>query len=122
VQKSAHVVAAPVLGLALYLVGVEILTATLRAHGHAEPSLFVVLRTAGWFGWLGWWYISECRARGVTPLFAMGLFLPLAWPLIMVHQLFLKERKMALLKLLIMIVIYATAKLAGLVMYALQAS
>jgi hypothetical protein len=111
--------ATPVVGLVLYLFSVEILTATLRAHGRPEPGLFILLRTLGWFGWLGWWYEDYARKRGQATGLDAGLFLPAVWPLIMVHWLW-TGRKQALLEILLLIGLYLTAKQAGQFVYMLQ--
>jgi len=121
-MRQAALAAVPIVGLVLYLVSVEALTAALRAHGRPETGLFVLLRVIGWGGWLGWWYEDDCRARRATPAFDMGFFLALAWPLLVVGALFTPRRRQMVLMIVTFIAVYAIAKLVGMAAYALLRS
>jgi hypothetical protein len=119
-RPSTFVAAAPWIGLALFLVSSEVLTAALRAHGRPELGMFVLLRSLGWLGWLGWWYEDDSRKRGQAPGLDMGLWLALAWPLIILYRLLVSGRKQAAQWVALAFSIYLVAKLVGLVVYALQ--
>jgi hypothetical protein len=114
-RAPKFVSAAPIIGLALFLVSVEVLTAMLRVNQRPEPELFFLLRSFGWLGWLGWWYEDDSRKRGRAPGLDMGLWLAMAWPLIMLYRLLASGRRQALQTLALAFVIYLAAKLAGLV-------
>jgi hypothetical protein len=73
----------------------------------------------GWVGWLGWWYEADARQRSKTPGLDVGLWLAVAWPLIVVQRLFASSRKQTAQWVALALGIFLVAKLAGLIVYAL---
>jgi hypothetical protein len=108
------------IGLSIFLLSTEILTAVFRAHGRPETGLFVLVRTMGWIGWLGWWYEADARQRGKVPGLDVGLWLAIAWPLVMIYRLLAPGRKHSAQVLALAVIIYLVAKIAGLAVYMLQ--
>jgi hypothetical protein len=118
-HKPPPGIVALIVGLAIYQIGIEALSATLRAHGHLASSAFILLSTLGWCGWLSWWYVEDSRRRGKTPGLDLGYFWWLAWPLVMIGRLFVPGRRQTVLVILMLVGTFLAAKLAGLAVYTL---
>src|SRR5437868_3096241 len=61
-------------------------------RGIDPPPVFTLGVTLG-FTWVaGWWLRTDCRKRGLTWVFDMGMFLFILWPIILPYYL-LKTRR-----------------------------
>ncbi|MDX6611288.1 MAG: hypothetical protein QOD75_474 [Blastocatellia bacterium] len=56
-----------------------------------QPPGFPMAQTIGLLWILGWWLMRDSRRRGVTMVHDIGLFLYLAWPIVLTYYL-LKTR------------------------------
>jgi hypothetical protein len=68
----------------------------------------------GGFLWaVGWWLRTDCRKRNVAVVYDLGLFLYLAWPIVMPYYLVKTRGAKGLLLILSFIVAYAGAAMLG---------
>ena len=66
-----------------------------------EPPGLLELLSWGTFLWgLGWWLQTDSRKRGVSLVYDMGLFLYVAWPMVMPYYLVKTRRAKGLLVIL----------------------
>lgn len=87
---------------------------------HAEPpGFFTLLYVVGFLWIIGWWLLSDSRKRGVKWAFDMGLFLYIAWPLIMPFYLLKTRGVKGLLVILGFIGVYFGALMAGVMLFVL---
>lgn len=91
--------------------------------GDVEPSPAFALLYALSFLWvIGWWLLKDSRGRGVGWVFDMGLFLYIAWPIVMPYYLLKTRGLRGLLAILVFAGVYVGAFMAGVALYALLAS
>jgi hypothetical protein len=62
---------------------------------------------------IGWWLRTDSRRRGVVPVYDLGLFLYLAWPIVMPYYLVKTRGAKGLLVILGFVVAYVGAALFG---------
>src|SRR6266571_7536495 len=62
---------------------------------------------------VGWWLRTDSRRRGVLSVYDLGLFLYLAWPIVMPYYLVKTRGGKGLLLILAFVVAYAGAAMLG---------
>ncbi|HKS29145.1 MAG TPA: hypothetical protein VJS44_15060 [Pyrinomonadaceae bacterium] len=83
------------------------------------PGAFTLLYVIGFLWIMGWWLLTDSRKRGVKWAMDMGLFLYIAWPLIMPYYLLKTRGAKGLLIILGFAAVYLGALNAGAVLYML---
>jgi hypothetical protein len=83
------------------------------AVGVDEPPAFITLYPLALLWAAGAWLRADSRARGVKWVLDMGLFLYIAWPLLMPYYLFKTRRARGLLVAFAFVVVFAAATGAG---------
>src|SRR5919112_4206686 len=79
---------APTIVLYVFLFITQFTNGIYDASGVEPPPAYHVLYPLGLLWAVGWWLMRDSRKRGVKWVFDMGLFLYLAWPIIMPYYLF----------------------------------
>lgn len=90
--------------------------------GNADPpSAFPLIYTLGFLWVIGWWLRQDSRKRGVAWawIYDMGLFLNIAWPVIMPYYLLKTRGAKGLLVILAFTVVYVGSALFGMILYML---
>lgn len=105
----------------LFLVASQVVVGVYLAREAEPPPAFSVLYPLGLLWVVGWWLRDDSRKRGVGWVFDMGLFLYIAWPVLMPYYLLKTRGAKGLLALLAFAAVYVGALLAGGVLYALLA-
>lgn len=80
------------------------------------PGTASLLFNVGMLWAVGWWLRTDSRRRGVFCVYDLGLFLYLAWPILMPYYLLKTRGAKGLLIILGFVVAYFGAALAGLVL------
>ena len=86
--------------LYLFLVLTQIVTGAYRISGIEPPPSFTVIYILGFLWIIGWWLRTDSRKRGVNWVFDIGLFLYIAWPVILPYYLFKSRSGKGLLAIL----------------------
>lgn len=85
----------------------------------AGPSpAFSLLYGLGFLWGVGWWLRRDSRRRGVRWILDMGMFLNIAWPLIMPYHLIKTRGAKGLLLILAFGAVYVGGLAAGAALYA----
>jgi hypothetical protein len=105
--------------LYLYLIAVQVVTGVYLAREAKLPPAFSLLYPFGFLWAVGWWLRQDSRVRGVGWVFDMGLFLYIAWPIVMPYYLLKTRGAKGLLLLAAFAGAYVGALLAGAVLYTL---
>jgi hypothetical protein len=91
--------------------------------GEVEPPPAFTLLYALSFLWvMGWWLLKDSKLRGVSWVLDMGLFLYIAWPIVMPYYLIKTRGWRGLLAILVFAVVYVAASMAGVALYAFLAA
>ena len=109
-RKFLPQISSPTGLLYLYLVTAQVATGVYLAREAELPPAFSLLYPLGFLWVVGWWLRQDSRGRGVGWVFDMGLFLYVAWPVVMPYYL-LKTRGA---KGLLAILAFAGANVGGL--------
>lgn len=112
----------PTVLLYIYLVLSSFALGVYRAHGVEAPDAFVVILPLGYLWIVGWWLRTDSRLRGITWPCDLGLFLYIAWPLLMPYYLLKTRGWRGLPAILIFVAVYTGALLLGLAVYVTLAS
>lgn len=78
-----------------------------------EPPAFITLYPLALLWAVGAWLRADSRTRGVKWVLDMGLFLYIAWPVLMPYYLFKTRRARGLLVALAFVVFFGAASAAG---------
>jgi len=85
-----------------------------------EPPGALALLSWATFLWsLGWWLQTDSRKRGVALVYDMGLFLYVAWPIVMPYHLVKTRRGKGLLVILGFVGAYMAPAIVGIILGAL---
>jgi len=85
-----------------------------------EPPGALALLSWATFLWsLGWWLQTDSRKRGVALVYDMGLFLYVAWPIVMPYYLVKTRRAKGLLVILGFVGAYMAPAIVGIILGAL---
>jgi hypothetical protein len=112
-------VSSPTSLLYLFLITTQVVVGVYLARGAELPPAFVFLYPLCFLWVVGWWLRQDSRARGVRWVFDMGLFLYIAWPVVMPYYLLKTRGTKGLLSILAFAVAYVGALVAGATLYIL---
>jgi len=118
-MKLHSLIASPTAWLYIYLTIVQIVSGFYLAGSIKPPPSFALLYTFGLFWGISWWLLKDSRKRGVGWVLDMGLFLYIAWPLIVPYYLLKTRGVKGLLVILVFIGVYLMAALFGVALYTL---
>jgi|SRR5215510_11464048 len=79
------------------------------------PPAYTLLHWAAQLWIIGWWLGSDSRKRGVVPVYDMGFFLCIAWPIVMPYYLLKTRGAKGLLVILGFIAAYLGATMFGII-------
>lgn len=102
-----------------YLVLTQIANGIYSASEFEPPPAFTLMYSAGLLWIVGWWLLTDSRKRGIAWVYDIGLFLSIAWPLIMPYYLVKTRRAKGLLLILAFVGTYLGALVVGVVAYLL---
>lgn len=105
--------------LYLYLITAQVITGFYSAREAKLPPAFSLLYPLGFLWVVGWWLRRDSKVRGVGWVFDMGLFLYIAWPVVMPYYLLKTRGAKGLLAIVAFAGAYVGALLAGAVLYVL---
>ena len=112
-------VSSPAALLYLFLILMQVITGVYLARETELPPAFTLLYPLGLLWAVGWWLREDSRQRGVGWVFDMGLFLYIAWPVVMPYYLLKSRGAKGLLVMLAFAGAYVGALLAGAMLYIL---
>jgi hypothetical protein len=84
---------------------------------HQPPPLFQVTYAFGFLWIIGWWLVRDSVKRGVDLVFDTGLFLYIAWPLVMPYYLLKTRGAKGLFVILGFLGVYLGAAAVGATLY-----
>jgi hypothetical protein len=116
-SKPISRVATPAALFYLFVIAAQMIGGFYLAREQEPPQAFSLLYALGFVWVMGWWLLNDSRARGVGWVLDMGLFLYIAWPLIMPYYLIKTRGWKGLLVILIFLGVYVGAALAGAALY-----
>lgn len=103
--------------LYMFLILTQIATGIYLASG-LEPSAFFTLIYAFGFLWImGWWLRTDSSKSGVRWVFDMGLFLYVAWPIVLPYYLIKSRGARGLLVILGFVAVYIGTTVIGIILY-----
>ena len=108
--------------LYIYLVLTQIAQGVYFASKIELPGAFTLIYPLGLLWIVGWWMLTDSRKRGVAWVYDMGLFLNIAWPLIMPYYLLKTRGAKGLLLILAFIGTYIGAAMVGMALCLLLAA
>ena len=111
--------ASPTALLYIFLTVTQIISGVYLASELEPPPSFTLLYALGFLWVIGWWLLRDSRERSVEWVLDMGLFLYIAWPLIMPYYLLKTRGVKGLLVILGFIGVYLGALVAGVALYVL---
>ena len=79
------------------------------------PPAYTLLHWAAQLWIIGWWLRTDSRKRRVASVYDMGLFLCIAWPIVMPYYLVKTRGAKGLLVILGFIAAYFGAAIAGII-------
>jgi hypothetical protein len=103
--------------LYVFMVLTQIVTGIYAASGVEPPASFTLIYILGFLWIMGWWLRVDSRTRGVGWVFDMGLFLYVAWPLILPYYVLKSRGRKGLLAILCFVAVYIAATLVGVALY-----
>ena len=103
----------PAAWLYLFLIVTQVVTGFYLALATELPPAFSFLYPLCFLWAIGWWLREDSRARGVGWVFDMGLFLYIAWPVVMPYYLLKTRGAKGLLVMLAFAGVYVGALVAG---------
>jgi hypothetical protein len=111
--------ASPAVLLYLFLTVAQVASGIYLAAEAEPPPAFTLLYALGFLWVVGWWLLGDSRERGVAWVFDMGLFLYIAWPVVMPYYLLKTRGAKGLLVILGFVGAYVGALIAGVALYIL---
>ena len=121
-NKFLSQVASPTKLLYMYVAVVQIVSGFYLAGSIEPPPLFALLYALGFLWIIGWWLLKDSRKLGVEWVLDMGLFLYIAWPLIMPYYLLKTRGVKGILAIIVFIGVFVMAAMAGIGLYVLLVS
>jgi len=86
-SKLLSLVASPTALLYLFVTAAEVVSGFYLAGDLEPPPAFSLLYVLGFLWVMGWWLLNDSQRRGIGRVLDIGLFLYIAWPLIMPYYL-----------------------------------
>jgi hypothetical protein len=99
--------------LYIFLSLAQVATGIYTVSKHEPPLLFQLTYTYGLLWVIGWWLVRDSGKRGVGLVFDMGLFLYIAWPLVMPYYLLKTRGAKGLLVILGFLGVYMGGAVVG---------
>lgn len=118
-SKTPSRIASPTALLYVFVVITQLASGVYLAGELEPPELFTLLYALGFLWAVGWWLRSDSRGRGVGWPLDTGLFLYIAWPVILPYYLLKTRGLKGLLVILLFAGVYVGALLAGATLYVL---
>lgn len=118
-RKLRPQIFSPTALLYLYLIAAQVIAGVYLAREAELPPAFSLLYSLGFLWVVGWWLRRDSRALGVVWVFDMGLFLYIAWPVIMPYYLLKTRGAKGFLAILAFAGAYVGALFAGAMLYIL---
>jgi hypothetical protein len=118
-SKFLSQITSPTASIYVFVIITQFVSGIYLASELEPPPIFTLLYALGLLWVIGWWLLRDSRKRGVQWAFDMGLFLYIAWPLIMPYYLLKTRGAKGLLVILGFVGVYLGALLAGVVLYVL---
>ena len=106
-------ITAPAVLLYVFVAVTQFVVGFYLAGGVEPPDAFSLLYALGFLWAVGWWLQSDSRERGVGWVLDMGLFLYVAWPVILPYYLLKTRGRKGLLVILLFAGVYVGALVAG---------
>ena len=104
--------------LYIFVVIAQFAHAIYTATGAWEPNpTFSFIYAMGFLWIIGWWLITDSRRRGISWVYDLGLFLYIAWPILITYYLIKTRRTKGLLVIFGFLVAYVGAWLLGFSVY-----
>jgi hypothetical protein len=80
---------------------------------------YAVITTIGFIWIMGWWLTTDSRRRGVSAVYDLGLFLYVAWPVVLPYYMIKSRGLKGLLIIVGFLGVYIGATVLGMVIYML---
>lgn len=77
------------------------------------PALFSLLKIVGWIWVLGWWMDDDLRRRGEGWFYCPGVFLWLAWPLVLTYYLLKTRGARGLIPIIALVAVCLATHITG---------
>jgi hypothetical protein len=103
--------------LYVFVIVTQLATGIYLAGEFEPPPSFTLLYPLGLLWVMGWWLHRDSRERGVSWVYDMGLFLYIAWPLVLPYYLLKTRGVSGLFAILTFVGVYLGAALTGAVLY-----
>jgi len=87
-----------------------------RGRQLEAPALYTLLDWVAQLWIIGWWLRTDSRKRGFVWVHDLGLFLYVAWPLVVAYYLLKTRGAKGLLVILALIGAYVVATIAGMIL------
>ena len=120
-SKVLSTLTSPTVLLYIFLILTQIATGMYLASGLEPPAFFTFIYAFGFLWIIGWWLHRDSSRTGVPMAFDMGLFLYVAWPLVLPYYLIKSRGAKGLLVISGFVAVYIGATLTGLILYILLA-
>ena len=115
-------IVSPTALLYVYVTFTQITNGIYFAGNIEPPPGFSAIYRLGFLWIVGWWLLTDSRKRGVALVYDIGMFLYIAWPLIMPYYLVTTRRAKGLLLIFAFVSIYIGAAVVGMALYLLLAT
>lgn len=103
--------------LYIFLTFTQVVTGIYVASGFEPPALFTAIVFLGFIWIMGWWLRTDSGKREFRWVYDMGLFLYVAWPIVLPYYLFKTRGARGLLVILGFVGAYIAAAVIGMALY-----
>jgi hypothetical protein len=101
----------------IFLTLTQVATGIYLASGLEPPAFFTAAYVLGFLWIVGWWLRADSVKRNFRWIFDMGLFLYVAWPIVLPYYLFKTRGARALLVILGFVAASIGATVLGMALY-----
>jgi hypothetical protein len=116
--KYLSQIASPTSLLYIFVLFAQVATGIYSVSKHQPPPLFQLTYTLGFLWIIGWWLVRDSGKRGVALVFDTGLFLYIAWPLVLPYYLLKTRGAKGLFVILGFLGVYLGGAVVGATFYA----
>ena len=120
-RSSLSQIISPTVLLYTFVVITQIGRGVYLPSGDEPPPAFIFLSALGIPWIVGWWLLRDSRSRGIAWSCDVGMFLYIAWPLIMPYYLVKSRGAKGLLVILGFVSAFVAALVMGMALYGLVA-